>query len=567
MKPARYIVPFALAAALFAALLLLLIRHGLRQNAGVFVYPLDDAYIHLAIGRNLATHGVWGISPYTFSGASSSPGWTLLLAAVVRVAGIHLLAPLVLNVLAALLLLLLACLLLARMLPRAGIASITTALCVLVLVVPLPGLALTGMEHVLHSLLLLCMVSAAAWIAALPEGAAASRRWMAVLLFAAAACGAVRYESCFAVAMIAAVLLLRRRAGLALSLLAAAAVGPVLYGIYSATHSGLVLPFSVLMKSSERGAFKLSDAFLTSSISPVMLLLAVAFLLRMAQRGQQPPQLRERFWTFGTGFLIITLGTAVLHNLAGPTGWLMRYEAYLYVLGVIAVALAAGEALAQTSLRTLPAADRWIALAMLVALLPIAAGFVHRAHHGLSDIAASLHDRYEEHLPQALFVGQQMPHAVVIANDIGFLAFYADQAKILDPLGLGSVEPVRLELAGRVMDPEFMRQWSAREDAQLAILHTDFPGMQRMVPANWVLVESWCFPHNLIFLNHVESFYAPDAGAAESLRARLESFQEIPPEIVRYRFPQDGTAPPLPARAETVVCPVPAGRPRNLAEK
>ena len=47
---------------------------------GTFVYTLDDAYIHLTIGRTLAEHGVWGVSPREYSSASSSPLWTILLA-------------------------------------------------------------------------------------------------------------------------------------------------------------------------------------------------------------------------------------------------------------------------------------------------------------------------------------------------------------------------------------------------------------------------------------------------------------------------------------------------------
>jgi len=555
MKSARYIVPFAIAAALFAAVLLLLIRHGLHQDAGVFVYPLDDAYIHLAVSRNLALHGVWGISPYAFSGASSSPGWTLLLAGVIRIAGVHLLTPLVLNAVSALLLLLLASFVLARMLPRAGIAFITAALCVLVLVVPLPGLALIGMEHVLHSLFLLCMVAVAAKILSLPEGSGVHRWLVAVLLATAAASGAVRYESCFAVVVIAALLLLRRRAGLASLLAIAAAIGPASYGLYSHAHSGFYLPFSVMMKASGRSAYKLSDALLTTSVSPVMLLLAVAFLLRMAQLKRQAAEGRERFWSFGQSFLMIALFTALLHAFVGPTGWLMRYEAYVYVLGIVALALALGEA--SIDLRRLSSAARWMALAIFVAVLPTGLELVHRAHHGWSDIAASLHDRYVEHLPQALFVAQEMPHSVVIANDIGFLAFYAGESKILDPLGLGSVEPVRLQRAHQKVTPEFMQQWGARDKAQLAILHTDFPGMETIIPTGWVLVESWCFPHNLVFQNHVESFYAPDASSAEELRSQLADFRQLSPEIVRYRFPQDGVAPPLPVRGESAVCPAP----------
>ena len=561
MKTARYTAPFAIATGLFAAILLLLIRHGLHQDAGIFVYPLDDAYIHLAVSRNLALHGIWGASPYAFSGASSSPGWTLLLAIVIRLAGVHVLTPLLLNAAAAVVLLFVANFILARTLPRAGIAFITTALCLLVLIVPLPGLALIGMEHVLHSLAMLCLVASGAWIASLPKDVATPRLSLATLLLAAAASGALRYESCFAVIVIAIVLMARHRIVAALSVAIASALGPACYGLYSYRHSGFYLPFSVLIKAAGHGPNHSLDGLLTSGVAPILLPVAIVFFLALAQRALQPSTQRAHFWSYGQSFLIIVFGTLAVHDLVGPTGWLMRYEAYLYVLGIVSITLAAGEMLALRASNSPVSSDmqralRWAGFALIVALLPTALELFHRAHHGYSDIAASIHDRYVEHLPQALFVATQMPQGVVIANDIGFLAFYAGDVKILDPLGLGSIEPVRLEQAHQPMNPAFMQQWAAKDGAQLAILHTDFPGMDAIVPTGWVLVESWCFPHNLVFLNHIESFYAPDAAAANSLRTKLAGFHDLSPEIVRYRFPAGGP-PPMPARGETAVCPVP----------
>ena len=470
MKTARYIVPFAIASGLFSAILLLLIGRGLHQDAGVFVYPLDDTYIHLAVSRNLALHGVWGISPSTFSGASSSPGWTLLLAIVTRLAGVHVLTPLVLNALAALALLFTANFILARMLPRAGIVFITTALCFLVPVVPLPGLALIGMEHTLHSLAMLCLVASAAWVASLSRDATVPRASMVALLIAAVASGALRYESCFAVIVIAVILIVRHRIVAATLAVIASAIGPACYGIYSYRHSGIYLPFSVVIKAAGHGPNHSLDGLLTSGVAPILLPVAIAFFLGLAQRAQQTSSQRAHFWSYGQSFLIIVFGTLAVHDLVGPTGWLMRYEAYLYVLGIVAVALAAGEMLtlrasSASASNEMQSAYRWVALALVVALLPTALELFHRAHHGWSDIAASIHDRYVEHLPQALFVSTQMPHDVVIANDIGFLAFYAGDAKILDPLGLGSIEPVRLERAHQSMNPAFMQQWGATGDS------------------------------------------------------------------------------------------------------
>ena len=46
------------------------------------VYPLDDAYIHMAISKNLQQHGVWGVTRHQFSSTSSSILFTLLFSAM-----------------------------------------------------------------------------------------------------------------------------------------------------------------------------------------------------------------------------------------------------------------------------------------------------------------------------------------------------------------------------------------------------------------------------------------------------------------------------------------------------
>ena len=51
----------------------------LRATGGVFMYPLDDPFIHMQVAKNLAFHQTWGIFPGEFASASSSLLYTLLL--------------------------------------------------------------------------------------------------------------------------------------------------------------------------------------------------------------------------------------------------------------------------------------------------------------------------------------------------------------------------------------------------------------------------------------------------------------------------------------------------------
>lgn len=71
---------------------------SMKQNQGHLVYALDDPDIHMAMAKNFAQHGVWGISRYEFSSSSSSLLWTLLLSAIYFILGANESSPFILNV-------------------------------------------------------------------------------------------------------------------------------------------------------------------------------------------------------------------------------------------------------------------------------------------------------------------------------------------------------------------------------------------------------------------------------------------------------------------------------------
>ena len=64
---------------ILSLLLWLILAISFSQNQGHLVYALDDAYIHMAMARNFAHYGVWGVTRYGFTSSSSSILWTLLL--------------------------------------------------------------------------------------------------------------------------------------------------------------------------------------------------------------------------------------------------------------------------------------------------------------------------------------------------------------------------------------------------------------------------------------------------------------------------------------------------------
>ena len=126
-------------------------NNSLAQTEGHFNYGLDDPYIHLAISKNIAQHGIWGVTQYAYSSASSSPLWTAILAVSIKLVGDHDLIPFVLGVIAS-------CAVAFVCFFRFKSTGFHTGLAVacsfaVFMVGPLQLLPFTGMEHSLQILL------------------------------------------------------------------------------------------------------------------------------------------------------------------------------------------------------------------------------------------------------------------------------------------------------------------------------------------------------------------------------------------------------------------------------
>ncbi|HYU42885.1 MAG TPA: hypothetical protein VEQ84_12115, partial [Vicinamibacteria bacterium] len=207
----------------------LLLRAGLAHTGGRLVYALDDAYIHMAVARNLAQHGVWGVTPYAFTSSTSSLAWPLLLALADLLVGVRDATPLILNLMFAAVSVLLA----DRLLRGASPALRATALIAFVFFTPLPTLVLAGMEHTLQLAAVLWLLDR---VRAAAEEASPRGRTFAFLAAASALAAAARYESLFLIAPAAILLWLDGRRRAAVVAAASGVIPLVAYGAVSVAH-------------------------------------------------------------------------------------------------------------------------------------------------------------------------------------------------------------------------------------------------------------------------------------------------------------------------------------------
>jgi len=229
--------PAAAVTLVYLAVVCALLVAGVGHTDGHLIYPLDDAYIHMSVARNLSEHLVWGVTLHAFSSSTTSPLWTAILAAAFAVGGVSERAPLALNVVAGTILIFCLFGLLRRdAAPRAAFPYLVAV----VAATSLPALTLLGMEHVLHTLLTVLFVFLSAEVLAHPENGQRSR----LLLLLAALLPIVRYEGVFAIALVCLFLLLQRRFRYAVTLGLAGALPLLVYGCISMSHGWYLIPRS-----------------------------------------------------------------------------------------------------------------------------------------------------------------------------------------------------------------------------------------------------------------------------------------------------------------------------------
>lgn len=513
-------------AALYLLAVFCVFRAALAATHGHLVYALDDTYIHMAIAKNLAAHGIFGVTSHEFSSASSSILWPLLLAALYKVFGPLVVIPLIAQIAIGTALLWLCW----EMLNQAGVTSNLYAgavLAFLVLVLPMVPMTFVAMEHLLHAFATLLFAFVSIHCLYAPR-----TRFFPVLLCAAAVTSA-RYEGLFLVAAVALLYLLRKKLLQAIAIAAAGAVPITLFGLYSLSHGGFFLPNSLLIKGHPVGLATLLRLREIVTACPAVSVLMIVALCLLAFLTDAPRQIR--------GLLQLFLLTALLHHMFAAYGWFYRYEAYLVALGVIAIAIAVWQPFAGLYSRR-----PWDAAALLVLAVPLATPLLLRGCNSVLDTPKAMADIYRQQYQMAEFFRTYYPRGRIAVNDVGAISYYGDPY-LTDLLGLGSTEILRARLAARPrgdLNYDFLRNDAAqavvrKNNIEVVAVYDDWLGLgQDHIPPGWIRVGTWRVPGKTVLGGCVVSFYGVGSDNAVHLKNNLAEFHgRLPQEIARLAIP------------------------------
>ena len=510
----------------FLALVSLLVLDAERRNAGTMVYALDDAYIHMAIAKSAGEYGTWGITRFEFTSATSSPLWTALIAAVYSLIGTSAFVPLVLNVIAGIALLCVSGAALARNLLDSRL--VFCGLLSVLLITPMPALALSGMEHLLHAAIAVAVSYLASSILTGESNAHHER----LLIAAAPLLTSLRYEGLFELLVVCGALVIaKRRWQLAFAIGAAGALPIVLYGLWSMSHGWQFFPNSVLLKAvrpdfSFRGVARMvtgQQAVATLYRTPHLLVLvvaALALLFRSSRRG--------RAWDHPSFALVLFVGTALLHAQFADVGWFYRYEAYLVALGIVAH-WESVESYAVPEFRTMKALPR-LAIAAVLAII-VLRPLELRARASLLMASRASTNIFEQQYQMGQFLNASYRGSTVAVNDIGAVAYLGSDLRIVDLWGLASRDVASLRMTNSY-DSDAIQSLANLADVKVAVVYDRWFERFGGIPKQWHKVGAWTIANNVVAGGDTVSFYAVDPSERERLAENLRSFaRRMPPSV------------------------------------
>jgi hypothetical protein len=516
--------PTGIAVLLYATITLILITVGYWACDGHFVYPIDDSYIAMAMAKNLALHGVWGVSSHGFSSSSSSILYPLLLAAAYRITGINEFASFVLSWVFGVAAIFTAGRMLTDFIDRKWQ---TVVLILMVVFTPLFVLGMLGMEHSLHLLLTLLFLE---YFLRQEPGERLVRLGAITTLMVA-----TRYEGLFFVAGAFCLLVGERRWRAATTILAAGAVPVCAYAWFSLAHGGYWLPNSVALKGvgGEAGsaAGLTHEALHHLSVNyhegfHLLLLLG----LEATVLGVVP----QRFSHRAFAPLALVFGAGCLHFCTARVGWVFRYEDYLIGAGIILLACAFPALLSVTPKRKIVA----------VRVLLLLTGMLLLVRSLLPAALLPLYSRniYWQQWQMANLVRSYFANSTIAANDIGAIEYFSD-ARCVDLVGLANRDVFRARRTGGYTT-QFLAQETETQGVKMAAVYDSWftSGTRNAlgppsIPPSWVRVARWSTPEALQLGSRTVSFYATDAHSAAEVRDALNRYAGKLPKSVLVSGP------------------------------
>ncbi len=507
---------FIISLLFFAAVCIGYFLISLSKTDGHYIYMIDDAYIHLAMAKNLALYDVWGVTKYKFSSTSSSPLFTYVLSILIKVSGNNDLLSLWVNIFFGVGTV--------YFLNRyfSGVFNMAKNIVLSVLFTlffsVLHVQILSGMEHVFHVFLfvvnILCLSN-------LKSRYSVFGFYLTLLLM-----GLVRFESMFYFVILAFLFLLIKKWKDAFGILLIGFIPIVVFCYFNYQHDGYLFPNSVIVKGTKftfdshfphqlktifLDNFLLNISFYKIGFFPIMICLI--FIIRDFRTKNFQLIIKDHF------LLIVISLLMVCHSMFADLKGMFRYEAY--ILTGFSMALIPKLKGLFEHFRTYIKKELIISGLVLANIFLLGYKFSF-AHKMLIDGGKNI---YEQQIQSARFLHSYYNESKIVANDIGAITYFTN-IHLLDMAGLGSKETIVFNENKRQADKQFqgfLTQYTITNDYDIAIIYEAW--LQNHIPENWRKVAELKINDPITVARDKVSIYSINKNNLDKLKQHVRNFK------------------------------------------
>jgi len=520
-----------------------LLVQSLLQNDGHLIYRLDDAYIHMAMAKNISKHGVFGITNDEFSSTSSSILYTLLLALLFLIFGVNEIIPFIINIIFSITIIWFFYYMIKKKTKMSNL-RIFMILFFISFTLPLPMLIFDGLEHPLHILVTIIIIWIITDLLSSNEESVKpplNRKRMILLMVLLFVAPLIRFESLFIVLSISLLFFLKRMYLISISMGLIGLLPVLLYGIISIKFGWFFLPNSIMLKGNIP---YLGDQYimfqgvwrLVNESSHLLLILIAASLIQFKNFTRKSP------WKDNSVISIVFIIASVLHLQFASTKVISRYDGYLLAIGFYMIIISINKFFSfgnsfgsiRSQIRELKKNlnKDWILMktSLVITLFFISSPFLYRGLYELWINSQATNNIYDQQYQMAKFLDKFYKGKCVALNDIGAANFYND-IKCLDLWGLANKEVASAILEG-IYDKEIIDHLTKKYNCSIAIIYdlwfSDFG-----IPSHWFLAGQWRILDNFVCGGDTVSFYAVSSEEIVSLIQNLKEFSsELPLDVI-----------------------------------
>lgn len=488
------------------------------KTDGQFIYTLDDAYIHMAIAKNFAASGTWGITQHGFTSCSSSPLWTFLVSVFYLISGTKIIIPFLLNILFASLTALFVFGFLKRF--TQNIFSLTLILLSVLFFGPFVSVVFTGLEHSMYTMLIILSASCLYKILSDESG----KKDLYIFYILMVLLSLSRYEGMFVASSFSLIFLIRKRFTAAILTLLFCFLPILITGLISVSKGWYFFPNSVMLKS----PVVLNDfgSFISSVLNPrffellwaykrilILLIISAVFIILFFKDKKTFPL---------KSLLFLFIITTLLHIQFAKLGSLLRYEMHIIVFGIFVNMI--------SILIYLPGKENKIKYFVYGFLCVLMIPFSFSSYNAIKDVPTTTVNIYQMQYQMSKLINKYYSGSKIALNDIGAVNYYCE-INCLDMWGLANKQVAEYRRKN-TYNTEKIFEINRESKTEIAIIFESWFEKYGGIPNSWLCAGKWTIPNNITCGADSVTFYATDSSSFIKLSDNLKSFSiELPVQV------------------------------------